>query len=397
MDNTKQLYDSYVIGCYTKTPLVITKGKGSYIWDSSGKKYLNLFPGWGVNGLGHCHPAVVRAIRKQAGRLIHVPNNFYIPQQGRLAELLIKHSFPGKCFFSNSGAEANEGAIKVARRFGSASGRYEIITALQSFHGRTLTTISATGQKKYQKGFEPLVPGFKHVPFADINALQAAITPKTIAIMIEPIQGEGGINIASPEYLQAVRRLCDEHSLVLIMDEVQTGIGRTGKMFGYQVHGVQPDIITLAKALGGGFPIGAMIVAEKYADVLVPGTHASTFGGNPLACAAAIAAIETIEKKNLLTQAAKLGQYFNRQLSKLSRDFPTIIKEIRGRGLMWGIELQRPGTEIVAQCLQRGLLINCTQNTVIRFLPALTVTKKQLKAGVKVLREVLMDLVKKGK
>lgn len=396
METTKQLYDKYVIGCYTKTPLVIIKGKGSYIWDSTGKKYLNLFPGWGVNGLGHCHPAVVKAIRKQAGRLIHVPNNFYHPLQGRLAELLVKHSFPGKCFFSNSGAEANEGAIKVARKFGNTSGRYEIITALQSFHGRTLTTISATGQKKYQQGFEPLVPGFIHVPFADLAALKTAISPKTIAVMLEPIQGEGGINIAPAEYLQAVKNLCTEHSLLLIMDEVQTGIGRTGKMFGYQVHGVQPDIITLAKALGGGFPIGAMIVSEKYADVLVPGTHASTFGGNPLACATAIAVIETIEKENLLVTTAKLGQYFNQQLSKLACDFPTIIKEIRGRGLMWGIELHIPGADIITACLARGLLLNCTQNSVIRFLPALTVTKKQLKTGVKILRDVLTERIKKG-
>ena len=389
MLDTKKLYDNYVIGCYTKTPLVITKGKGSYVWDSTGKKYLDLFPGWGVNGLGHCPPAVVKAIKKQAATLIHVPNNFYNELQGKLAELLIKHSLPGKCFFSNSGAEANEGAIKLARRYGDATRRFEIVTALKSFHGRTLTTVSATGQPKYQKGFGPLIPGFKHIPFGDINALNEAITPKTIALMIEPIQGEGGINIALKEYWQQVTNLCQEKSLLLILDEVQTGIGRTGKMFAYQNYDLSPDIITLAKALGGGFPIGGMIVKEKYADVLVPGTHASTFGGNPLACAAAIAAIETIEKKHLLARTEKLGKYFRKQLQKLKKEFPQLVKEIRGQGMMWGLELNIPGADIVNECLENGLLINCTQNTTIRFLPALTVTKQQLKAGIEILREVL--------
>lgn len=389
MLDTKKLYDNYVIGCYTKTPLVITKGKGSYVWDSTGKKYLDLFPGWGVNGLGHCPPAVVKAIKKQAATLIHVPNNFYNELQGKLAELLIKHSLPGKCFFSNSGAEANEGAIKLARRYGDATRRFEIVTALKSFHGRTLTTVSATGQQKYQKGFGPLIPGFKHIPFGDINALNEAITPKTIALMIEPIQGEGGINIALKEYWQQVTNLCQEKSLLLILDEVQTGIGRTGKMFAYQNYDLSPDIITLAKALGGGFPIGGMIVKEKYADVLVPGTHASTFGGNPLACAAAIAAIETIEKKHLLARTEKLGKYFRKQLQKLKKEFPQLVKEIRGQGMMWGLELNIPGADIVNECLENGLLINCTQNTTIRFLPALTVTKQQLKAGIEILREVL--------
>ena len=385
---TKQLYDNYVIGCYTKTPLVIRKGKGSYVWDDTGNKYLDLFPGWGVNGLGHCHPAVTKAIKQQAAKLQHVPNNYYNECQGKLAQLLIKHSFPGKCFFCNSGAEANESAIKLARRYGDGTGRYEIITTLNSFHGRTMATITATGQPKYQKGFGPLVPGFKHVPFGDLEAMKQAITDKTIAILIEPIQGEGGVNVASKEYMQGIKNLCNNNSLLLLFDEVQTGIGRTGTMFGYQQYGIEPDVISLAKALGGGFPIGAIIVKEAISGVLVPGTHASTFGGNPLACAAGVATIETIEQKQLLKKTQQLGKYLFKQLNKLKKDFPKIVKEIRGMGLMVGIDLHIPGADIITKCMGKGLLMNCTHDTVLRFLPALTVKKQELKQGLDILREI---------
>lgn len=389
MMTTEELYNQYIIPCYTKNPVVITKGKGSWVWDSDGKKYLDLFPGWGVNGLGHCHPKVIKAIKDQAKKLIHIPNNYYNEPQGKLAQLLVESSFPGKSFFCNSGAEANEAAIKLVRKYGNPNGKYEIITALGSFHGRTLATITATGQSKYRQGFEPLMPGFKYVPFGDINKFKNAIAKHTGAVLLEPIQGEGGIKIAPKEYLQEIRTICNEKGLLLIFDEVQTGMGRTGKMFAYQNFDVEPDIITLAKALGGGLAIGAIIVKEKLAGVLTPGSHASTFGGNPLACAAAITVIETIKDQNLLLRVQNLGIYLQELLNILIKTFPHIIKEIRGIGLMRGIELSRSGKEIVKDCMDRGLLINCTQNTVLRLLPALTVTKKELALGAKILTEVL--------
>lgn len=387
------LFDRYVIPCYTRNPVVIVKGKGSWVWDNNGKKYLDLFPGWGVGGLGHSHSKVVKAVTKQLKKLIHVPNNYYNELQGRLAQLLVENSFyhngGGKCFFCNSGGEANEAAIKLARKYGNQTGKYEIITALGSFHGRTLATITATGQAKYRKGFEPLVPGFKYVPFGDIEALKNTITKQTTAVLIEPIQGEGGIKTAAKEYLQQLRTICSENNLLLIFDEVQTGMGRTGNMFAYQNYDVEPDIITLAKALGGGLAIGAIIVKDKFAFTLTPGSHASTFGGNPLACAAGIAVIETIKNENLLQKVKDMEVYLQELLNILINSFPNLIKEVRGMGLMWGIELHKPGKEIVKECMERGLLINCTQDTVLRLLPAMTVTKKELALGAKILTEVL--------
>ncbi|MBU1852931.1 MAG: acetylornithine/succinylornithine family transaminase, partial [Candidatus Omnitrophica bacterium] len=289
--NTQEIikqYGKFVINTYTRAPIVIVRGKGLKVWDLDGKEYLDFFPGWAVSGLGHCHPKVVNSVRHYLKKIIHVSNNFYNMLQGKLAQRIIENAYEGKVFFCNSGAEANEAAIKLVRAYGNKSARYEIITMENSFHGRTLATVTATGQVKYQKGFEPLPQGFKIIPFNDIQAVEKAINDKTIAIMLELIQGEGGINVASDDYISRIRKICDERDLVLIFDEVQTGVGRTGKMFCFQHYGVQPDLMTLAKTLGGGLPIGAMISSSKFQDVLKPGMHASTFGGSPIACSASL-------------------------------------------------------------------------------------------------------------
>jgi len=391
---TKQiisLFDKYVIPNYARHPIAIVRGKGSYVWDAEGRKYLDMFPGWAVNGLGHCHPRVVRAIRKQAELLLHVPNTFYMEPQGKLAQLISENSFGGQCFFCNSGAEANEAAIKLAR-IHSPKGKYKIITMKNSFHGRTLATISATAQRKYHRGFEPIVRGFKYVPFNDLEAVERAIDDKTCAVMVEPIQGEGGINIASKEYLKGLRKLCDEKGLLLILDEVQTGMGRTGKYFAYQHYGITPDIMTLAKALGGGVAIGAMVAKKEIAKSLVPGTHASTFGGNPLACAAGIAVFEAIERENLLENARKMGDYTQARLRELAAEYD-IIKEVRGIGLMIGIELTIAGNDIFRGCMENGLLINCTHERVLRFMPPMTVKKREIDRAISILRGQLSSAV----
>ena len=291
-------YKDYIMPTYTKVPLVFVKGKGSKLWDIQNKPYLDFFPGWGVGNLGHCHPKVMQAVRDQISKLIFISNNYYHLPQAKLAKELIRSMYPGKVFFCNSGAEANEAAIKFSRKFGK--GRFEIITFDNSFHGRTLATVTATGQKKYQEGFEPLVPGFKTVKFNDIEAVKGALNEKTVGIMLELIQGEGGINVADKDFVLALRKLCDERNMLLIVDEVQTGIGRTGKLFAYEHYGITPDIMTLAKALGGGFPIGVMVVRKEIADTLQPGMHASTFGGGPVICRAALAVLESIQKEKLL-------------------------------------------------------------------------------------------------
>jgi len=313
---TIELFNKYVIANYGRLPRVIVKGEGCYMYDADGNKILDMFPGWAVSAIGHCHPRVVEALRKQAGELLHIDNTFYSEQQGELAKLLSERAFGGKCFFCNSGAEANEAALKLARLHTSQE-KYKFITAEGSFHGRTFATITATAQPKYHEGFLPLLPGFVYVPFNDISALESAFSNEVAAILIEPIQGEGGINVATAEYLQAIRRLCDEKGAVMILDEVQTGMGRTGKWFGYQHFDVEPDIITMAKALGGGVAIGAMMATEEIAASLVPGKHASTFGGNCLACAAGVSVIQAIEEDNLLENAVELGQYIKGKLEQL--------------------------------------------------------------------------------
>ncbi len=379
-------YDRYVMSTYVRTPLVITKGKGSRVWDIEGREYLDLFPGWGVSGLGHNHPWVMRAIRGQAGRLVHLSNSYYHPLQAKAAKALVDMSFDGKVFFSNSGAEAVETAVKITRRWGK--GRYEIIVMEQSFHGRTMAALSATGQPKYQQGFEPLVPGFVCVPFNDLEAVRRSVTPKTVAVLIEPIQGEGGIRVAGDEFLKGVRELCDERKLLLIFDEVQTGMGRTGTWFAYQQTGVMPDMLLLAKTLGGGFPIGAVVASRAIADVLTPGTHATTYGGSPLGCACLLAVIEAVQRERLLERVKTLSSVLFKRLEKLKAHVPA-IRDVRGRGLMVGIELAGDGRPAVVACRDQGLLINCTQERVLRLLPAMTITRAQLERGLLILQRVL--------
>jgi acetylornithine/N-succinyldiaminopimelate aminotransferase len=389
---TIHAYRRYVIPSYSWSPLVIARGKGSWVWDVNGRKYLDFFPGYAVSGLGHCHSKVVGAIRKQASKLIHVPNLYYNPLQARLAELIVEHAFPGKCFFCNSGAEANEAAMKLARKFGKGRGRYEIIAMTRSFHGRTMATVTATGQDKYHRGFEPLLPGVRHVGFGDIKAIQRAVNKKTCAIMIEPIQGEGGINVAKPGYFKGLRHLCNRHKIMLIMDEVQTGMGRTGRYFAHQIYGVRPDVMTLAKTLGGGVAIGAMLAASDYADLLQPGTHASTFGGNPLACAAAVAAFDAIDEEDILHNVRRMAKYLRRRLERMSARFP-FIKDIRGEGLMLGMQLGIDGKKVVAECLRRRMLTNCTGENVLRFMPAMTVKKEEIDRAVRIVEEVFESMI----
>lgn len=386
---TIELFDKYVIANYGRLPRVITKGQGCYLYDAEGNKILDMFPGWAVSGMGHCHPKVVEAIRKQAGELLHIDNTFYSEAQGKLAKLLSERAFGGKCFFCNSGAEANEAAMKLARLY-TAGGKYKFITAEGSFHGRTFATVTATAQPKYHEGFLPLLPGFVYVPFDDVKALEDAFDDEVAAVMVEPIQGEGGINIASAEYLAAIRRLCDEKGAVMILDEVQTGIGRTGKWFGYQHSDIVPDIITMAKALGGGVAIGAMMAKQEIAASLVPGKHASTFGGNSLACAAGVAVIEAIEEDNLLENAVAIGKYAQEKLNQL-KDKHEIIDHVRGIGLMIGVQLKSSGSEIVNKCLEKGLRINCTNETVLRFMPAMITTQSQIDDAVEILDGVLSE------
>ena len=384
------MYDKYIMNTYKRTPLCLDKARGALVRDIDGKQYLDFFPGWAVSGIGHCHPKVVAAIGKQSKRLLHVSNNFYSKPQALLGKSIIGNSFPGKVFFCNSGAEANEAAIKLARKYGHDSGRFEIITMFKSFHGRTLATITATGQDKVKKGFEPLPEGFRHVPFNDIEAVREAVGDKTIAIMLELIQCEGGMNFADDGYIKGLRRLCDEKDILLILDEVQTGMGRTGRTFCYEHYGIVPDVMTLAKTLGGGVPIGAMVARAKFQDVLTPGTHASTFGGSPIVSAAALAVFDAIKSDKLLLNANRMGTFLRNRLEDL-KSRHHIIKEIRSMALTIGVELSVKGGDIVKQCMAEGLLINCTQDTVLRIMPPLTVTKKEINTAAEILNKVFMQ------
>ena len=387
---TIALFRKYVIPNYGRYPVNLVRGEGCHVWDSEGHRYLDFFPGWGCNLLGHCPPRVVSAVQQQVATLIHVPNTWHTDLQGRWAELLSQHSFGGQAFFCNSGTEANEAAIKLARLH-SPQEKYKIITFEGGFHGRTLGSTTATAQPKYHAGLGPLMAGFVYAPFDDLDAVARRIDDETCAIMIEPIQGEGGIRVPLTDYLAGLRALADEHSLLLIFDEVQTGCGRTGEWFAYQHFGVTPDIMTLAKALCGGIAGGAMLTTAEIAPSLRPGMHAATFGGNPIAASAGIATLETIEEENLLEQANLLSNQFRTRLAALQQSCP-LIREIRIVGLMIGIELTVAGAPVVDACLQRNLLINCTQDTVLRLLPAMTLTSQQVDEGCDILAAALQNV-----
>ena len=375
--DTKSLYDAFVIPSYGRLPLAFTRGEGAMLFDEDGMPYLDMYPGWGVNLLGHCHPRVVAAIREQAGTLLHVPNNYHGPLQAALAKAIVDRAFPGKAFFSNSGAEANEAALKLARKWGSVKGKWKFVTMHNSFHGRTYGALSATAQEKYHQGFGPMLPGFSYVPFGDIAAVRQAIDKETCAVLVEPIQGEGGVNVAPTGYFNELRAACDAAGCLLVFDEVQTGVARTGHWFGFQWLGVTPDVMTLAKALGGGVPIGAMVASRAVCDVLQPGTHASTYGGNPLVCAAGLAVFSVLEEENGLAKAKKLGEALQARAASLRAKYG-VVKDVRGAGAMLGIELAKPGQPVVDACIEQRVLINCTHDTVLRFLTSIFLTEKEI-------------------
>jgi len=384
-----QLFDEHVIPNYGRFPLALVRGEGSYVWDDQGNRYLDFFPGWGCNLLGHCPAPVVEAVQQQVAELIHVPNTWHTEAQGQWAKLLCERSFGGQAFFCNSGAEANEAAIKLARLH-TPDSQYKIITFEGGFHGRTYAATSATAQPKYHEDIGPLLPGFCYAPFGDLEAVRQKIDDETAAILVEPIQGEGGIRLPPDGFLQGLRKLADENDLLLIFDEVQTGCGRTGKWFAYQHFGVEPDIMTLAKSLCGGIAGAAMLARKEIAPSLRPGMHAATFGGNPIAARAGIATIEMIEQQNLLERAGQLAEAFEARLRPLVDEL-SFVADLRICGVMIGLELSVDATTLVQQCLDRGLLINCTQGNVIRLLPALTLTDDQLKTGC----EILVDVVRR--
>jgi acetylornithine/N-succinyldiaminopimelate aminotransferase len=389
---TVERYKKYVIANYTRYPVCLVRGEGSRVWDDAGRAYLDLFPGWGCGLLGHCPPRVVEAVQKQVATLIHVPNTWHTEPQGLLAEALCtRASFPAQAFFCNSGTEANEAAIKLARLNGKPRGRYKVVTMYNSFHGRTFGSLTATAQPKYHAGCEPLLPGFLYAPFGDLDAVRKLIDNETAAVLLEPIQGEGGINLPPAGYLEGLRALCDEHGLLLIFDEVQTGMGRTGTWYAGAHWNVKPDVVTLAKALAGGVAMGGLIARPEVAEKMRPGTHAATFGGNPIACAAALATIRTIDEDGLLARAVAIGERFAARFTALKARCGW-IKEVRVRGCMIGLELTVDGSAVVKGCLDRGLLVNCTHQTVIRLLPAMNLTDAELEEGCGLLEEVLLAL-----
>ncbi len=383
----KELFHQYVMPTYAPG-LVLVRGQGVSVWDDAGKEYLDFMAGIAVCNVGHCHPAVVAAVRRQVGILMHCSNLFHNELQPRLARKISEISLGGKVFFCNSGAEANECLFKLARKWGSMDGRFEIITMKNSFHGRTLATMTATGQTKYQKGFEPLVPGFAYAEFNDLESVRTALTPATVAILCEAVQGEGGIVPATPEFMTGLRALCDERKILLFFDEVQAGIGRTGNWFGYQNYGIRPDGISMAKALGGGFPIGAAAVAPELSDVFQPGNHASTFGGTPLACAAALATLEAIEKEGLLANAVRMGNRLMDGLRKLAQKHAGITT-VRGIGLMVGAVLDIPAKPVEAKLRENGLLCIATGDHVLRFVPPLVVSAAQIDQALAILDRAL--------
>jgi acetylornithine/N-succinyldiaminopimelate aminotransferase len=399
----RELFDQNVVPSYSRFDIALKYGQGNYVWDVDGKRYLDLGGGIAVCSLGHAHSEITSALNAQSRTLVHVSNLYYNEPQGRLAKRIVELIAPGRVFFCNSGAEANEGLFKLARKFGHDGGRYEIITTTESFHGRTLAGIAATGQEKVKKGFEPAVDGFKQVPFNDLEAMRGAISPKTAAILVEPVQGESGITLATPEYLAGLRKLCDEKNLLLLFDEVQAGHFRTGKFQSWQRilenadADFLPDAVSMAKSLGGGFPIGAFWVREKFANVLSAGTHASTFGGTPLACAVALKILDVIERDNLAGNAREVGEFILGELQKLQQKFPNVLKIARGVGLMIGIEFQPSfnAVEIVKELHKRNLLTIPAGHSVIRLLPALNLSRREAEEGLRIIDKLVVDLAKK--
>ena len=376
---------------FARYNIVLDHGDGPYLYDTNGKKYIDYLAGIAVNVVGHNYKPLVDAISRQAAKMIHCSNLYYTEVQVEATEKLKKLSDMDKVFFGNSGAEANEGAIKLARKYATDIGpeKIQIISALHSFHGRTIATLTATGQDHYHHGFGPLPEGFDYVPFNDIEALEAKMSDKTCAVMLEAIQGEGGVHVPDEDYLPKVRALCDKYNAVLIFDEVQCGMGRTGTFFGCQQFGVKPDIVTLAKGLAGGVPIGAFLATDKVASAFHPGDHGSTFGGNPLACAAACVVLDALTKDNLMKNAVKVGAYLKEKFNAYKEKYPTLIKDVRGRGLILGMELSRPGREIANECLDYGAIINCTAGNVLRFVPPLNITKAHVDELIAILDKVL--------
>jgi acetylornithine/N-succinyldiaminopimelate aminotransferase len=383
--------DKVIAKTYKRFPIVITKGKGCNLWDTEGKKYIDFVSGIAVCNLGHSHPKVSEALSKQADLLLHVSNLYYTEPQTELASLLTENSFADRVFFCNSGAEANEAAIKLARKYFKDKGeseRFRIVTMEKSFHGRTMATLSATGQDKIRKGFEPILEGFDYIPFNDIDALRKSIGSSTCAVLLEPIQGEGGVRCPDPDYLKAVRRLCDEKKVLLIFDEIQTGMGRTGKFFAYEHFGIEPDIMTLAKALANGLPIGAMLASEEVAQAFGQGAHASTFGGTPIITAASVQVVKVLLGENLIRHCAKIGAYFKERLQDLKAKHESIV-DVRGMGLLLGMKLKIEGDTIVNSCIEKGFLINCIQGNILRFIPPLIIEKQEIDALIECLDELL--------
>ena len=383
--------ERFVMKTYNRYPVCFVKGEGCRLYDSQGKEYLDMLAGIAVCNLGHAHPAVTRAVCEQAKELLHVSNLFYIESQAELAELICKNSFGEKVFFCNSGAEANEGAIKLARRYGTQLDpeKYEIVAFKGSFHGRTMAAVTVTGQGKYSEGFGPMLPGVKFANFNDVDSLLSVVSERTAGIIVEPIQGEGGVIPASKEFLETLREVADRFNALLIFDEVQTGIGRTGKLFAYQHYGVEPDVMTLAKALGNGVPIGAIVAKGKAAEVLRPGLHASTFGGNPLATRAGVAVMKEVTKPGFLEEVEEKGNYLKGLLEGLVGEFPQVLESVRGKGLMLGLVCKVECKDIVKSALDRGLIINCTAGNVLRFVPPLVISREEIDEGIAILREVL--------
>ena len=386
--------DAVMMHTYNRFPVVLVKGKGCVVWDMEGRSYRDFIAGIAVCNLGHAHPVVSEALRKQAESLWHVSNLYYTVPQTELADWLTGHSFADRVFFCNSGAEANEAAIKLCRKYFYDRGekeRYRIISMTHSFHGRTMAALSATGQDKIKKGFDPILDGFDFVPFDDMDALKQKVGLSTAAVMLEPVQGEGGVRCPSPAYLQAVRKLCDDTGTLLVFDEIQTGMGRTGKLFAYEHFGIVPDVMSLAKALGNGLPIGAMLATEQVASAFSPGAHATTFGGTPIVTAAALAVVKTMEAENIVAHGAHVGSYFKKKLQSLQKKHP-VIEDVRGFGLLIGMQLKIKGDGVVTACLEKGFLVNCIQESVLRFAPPLIIQKTDIDALVDCLDEVLRGI-----